>query len=121
MGHYCKICRCQKSNESFSGKGHKNHVCKECTCIPKEERESIGNEEEIYRFLTQSRISAKNISRLKVLTKSKNNTIVEYATIVLEVGKVTPYKKRRLKILAQKRSDLLGKLDETGLILAHHH
>ena len=29
-GHYCKICGEYKSNESFSGKGHVQHICKEC-------------------------------------------------------------------------------------------
>ena len=29
-GHYCKNCDEYKSNESFSGKGHAQHICKEC-------------------------------------------------------------------------------------------
>jgi len=29
-GHYCKICYEYRSNESFSGKGHANHICKRC-------------------------------------------------------------------------------------------
>ena len=29
-GHYCKICGEYKSNKSFSGKGHAQHICKEC-------------------------------------------------------------------------------------------
>lgn len=29
-GHYCKICGEYKPNESFSGKGHAQHICKEC-------------------------------------------------------------------------------------------
>lgn len=31
MGHYCKICGRTRANEKFSGKGHKNHVCKDCS------------------------------------------------------------------------------------------
>lgn len=30
-GHYCKVCGVRKSNESFSGKGHAAHICKECS------------------------------------------------------------------------------------------
>jgi len=30
-GHYCKICSAYKSNESFSGKGHANHICRRCS------------------------------------------------------------------------------------------
>jgi len=39
---------------------------------------------------------------------------------MLEVAQVKPYKKRRLKVLAWERRDLLQKLEDTGLILAHH-
>ena len=30
QGHYCKMCGEYKSNESFSSKEHKLHICKEC-------------------------------------------------------------------------------------------
>lgn len=30
QGHYYKMCGEYKSNESFSGKEHKLHICKEC-------------------------------------------------------------------------------------------
>lgn len=30
QGHYCKMYGEYKSNESFSGKEHKLHICKEC-------------------------------------------------------------------------------------------
>lgn len=30
QGHYCKMCGEYKSNESFSGKGHRLHICKKC-------------------------------------------------------------------------------------------
>jgi hypothetical protein len=41
------------------------------------------------------------------------------ASIVFEVARIKPFKKRRLKMLAEKRRDLLEKLEETGLIYAH--
>jgi hypothetical protein len=31
MGHYCRRCGRTRANEKFSGKGHKNHVCKDCS------------------------------------------------------------------------------------------
>ena len=34
MSHYCKICGCYKSNESFSGRGHASHICKKCAKLP---------------------------------------------------------------------------------------
>lgn len=121
MGHYCRICGRNRPNEKFSGKGHKIHVCKECARKPKEERDAITQEDEIFGFLNQSHISQKNISRLKTLSKSNNQHIAGLADIVLEVSQITPYKKRRLKILAQKNRELLHKLEDTGLIFAHHY
>jgi hypothetical protein len=88
--------------------------------MPKAERYAIEQEEEIFGFLTQSHISGKNVARLKVLSTSENQRIAEFASIVLEVAQVKPYKKRRLQVLAKERRDLLHRLEETGLIFAHH-
>ena len=70
--------------------------------------------------LKQSHISDKNVSRLETLTASPNPETAHLAGIVLEVVRVKPYRKRRLKFLAVRRRDLLEQLDETGLIFAHH-
>jgi len=120
-GHYCRICGAIKPNEQFSGKGHRNHICKECSRKPKAEINEIDIEEEIFGYLKQSHISNKNVKRLKLLVKSESDKIAKLADIVIEVAKVKPYKKRRLKVLARERRDLLEKLEETGLILAHHN
>ena len=118
-GHYCRICGSLKSNEAFSGKGHRIHICKKCARLPKEKREEIEYKDEIFNYLRQSHISDKNMSRLRKLAVSPNEQIAELAGIVLEVAEIKPYKKRRLKELAKKRRYLLHKLEETGLILAH--
>lgn len=34
-GHYWRICGRNRPNEKFSGKGHKIHVCKECSRLTK--------------------------------------------------------------------------------------
>jgi len=78
-------------------------------------------EREIFGYLKQSHISNKNVKRLELLVKSESENIAKLADIVLEVANVKPYKKRRLKVLARERRDLLKKLEETGLILAHHN
>jgi hypothetical protein len=120
LGYYCRICGRTRPNEKFSGRGHQTHVCKECAQIPKEERLSMEQEDEIFGFMRQSHISEKNVCWLKTLASSENQRIAELAAIVLEVAQVKPFKKRRLKVLAKERRDLLQKLEETGLILAHH-
>jgi hypothetical protein len=120
-GHYCRICGKTRPNEKFSGKGHRNHICKECARKPKTERDEIDQTEEIFSFMNQSHISKKNVERLTVLVDSENEKVSELANIVLEVARVKPYKKGRLKMLARERRDLLEKLDETGLIFAHRY
>lgn len=35
MGHYCIICGRTRPNEKFSGKGHRRHICKDCSGKPK--------------------------------------------------------------------------------------
>ena len=99
--------------------GHQTHVCKECAQMPKEKRLSIEQENEIFGFLEQSHISERNVARLKTLASSEEQRIAELANIVLEAAQIKPDKKRRLKVLAKERRDLLQKLEETGLILAH--
>ena len=121
MGHWCRICHRVLPNEKFTGKGHKNHICKKCAAIPREKLEAIEQTDEIFGYLKQSHISKKNMSRLRTLSGSSNEKIAELASIVLEVGRVKPYKKRRLKFIAKEHRNLLRKLDETGLIFAHHY
>lgn len=116
MPHYCKICMSYKANEKFSGKGHRLHICKQCSKLPKEERNNIMAGDEITGFLFQSNISEKNISKLRKLCKSENEEIKELATLVLETAMVHPRKKRRLTFLAENRRDLLDKLEKRGLI-----
>jgi hypothetical protein len=88
--------------------------------MPKPDRDAIEQEDEIFNFLQQSHISAKNTARLEILAASCNLRIAELAVIVLEVAQIKPGKKGRLKVLGRERKDLLDALDRTGLIAAHH-
>mgnify|MGYP000500528719 CR=1 FL=1 len=119
-GHYCRICDTRRPNEKFSGKGHSTHICQDCQKLPKAERDAVDQKNEIYNFLNQKRISERNIKRLRVLTNNgADSETMRLAEIVLEVAKVRPYKKRRLKILGRQRPDLLRALGETDLIMEH--
>lgn len=44
MGHYCRICGRARANEKFSGKGHKNHICKDCSGKPKQQGQNNSKE-----------------------------------------------------------------------------
>ena len=88
--------------------------------MPKDEGDAIEQKDELFGYLKQSNISAKNIHRLRALATSPNPHIAELAGIVLAVAEVKPHKRGRLKVLARDRRDLLEDLERTGLILAHH-
>ena len=83
--------------------------------MPRDEREAIELTEEISGFLRQSNISKKNIARLRVLSQAQNEEVAELAGVVLEVALVKPHRRRRLKLLARQRPDLLERLETTGL------
>ena len=76
--------------------------------MPKPNRDAIEQEEEIFHYLQQSHISAKNVARLRELTASSNPRIAELAAIVIEIAQIKPFKKRRLQVLAREMRDLLA-------------
>jgi len=119
MGHWCRICGRERPNEKFSGRGHRDHLCRECARLPREEREEIEQLDELFGYLKQSHISPKNCERLVLLEQSSHAEIADQAQLILEVARVKPYKRRRLKFLRKERPDLLRRLEETGLIHAH--
>jgi hypothetical protein len=88
--------------------------------MPKSNRDAIAQEEEVFNYLKQSHISAKNMARLRILAASSNSRIAELAALVVEVAQIKPGKRRRLQTLARERRDLLAALERTGLIAAHH-
>jgi hypothetical protein len=94
-------------------------VCKGCQRLPKSERRAIEDRDDIFGFMHQSHISKKNVARLEQLAKADQARVASLAAIVLEVARVTPYKRRRIKILGRNHRDLLRKLGETGLVFTH--
>jgi hypothetical protein len=118
MGLYCRICGRRRPNEQFSGKGHAIHVCKRRQAMPKTERQVIENMDQIFRFMSQSHISEKNVARLEQMMKSENPQVASLAAIVLKVARVKPYRTRRLKFLAQRHPELIQELEDAGLVPA---
>ena len=116
-GYYCRVCGIRKPNDAFSGRGHKGRVCQDCAKVPNRERLDIRHEDEIFHFLRQAQVPERGRERLKYLSASKNGRVCELASLVLEVATLKPFKKGRLKALAQDRPDLLEKLQQTGLIM----
>ncbi len=119
-GHFCHVCRAVLANEAFSGKGHARHVCKVCSRMPKEQRDALEHADELFGFMNQSHISAKNIARLKILAASPTPHIADMADLVLQIALLKPHKRRRMQVLAHQRPDLLQRVNATGLNFAHH-
>ena len=61
------------------------------------------------RYLSQSHISEKNLSRLNSLAQHADPEIREFATLIRDIGIATPYRRRRFKRLAREHRDLLAR------------
>lgn len=106
MGHFCRICGRTRPNEKFSGRGHRDHICKDCQRIPREKRDRIEHLDELWGFLDQRNISAKNIARLKNLVAHPDLEVQRLAPLILDVALVHPFKRRRWRHLAARHRDL---------------
>jgi hypothetical protein len=106
MGHCCRICGRTRANEKFSGRGHRDHVCKDCQRLPRAKRDHIEHLEELRGFLDQSHISAKNIARLEALSSKADAEVQRLATLILDVALVHPFKRRRWRHLAARHRDV---------------
>lgn len=84
--------------------------------LPSAERRHIEESEEILGLLSQSNISEKNQKRLSLLAVSSDRVVARFAGLILEVAKVHPRKRRRLRFLATQRRDLLDELRDAGLV-----
>ena len=64
-GRHNRICGRRRPNDKFSGKGRRIHACRDCARMPKNEREMIGQADEIFSYLRQSHISKTNGARTR--------------------------------------------------------
>jgi len=112
VGHFCRICGRTRANEQFSGRGHRDHVCRDCQRTPREKRDCIERLDEVRGFLDQSNLSARNIGRLKTLVSHTDSEVQSLASLVLDVALVHPYKRRRWRHLATHHRDLLHRAVE---------
>ena len=110
MGHFCWICLKILPNEKFSGKGHKNHICKKCSKIPKEKIEKISDERFIFDMLHQKNISLKNIKKLERMGNKYEGILSKRAKVMAKVAKVHPHRKKRIGHLYNRHHELFDEL-----------
>ncbi len=116
-GHYCRICHSYRPNQAFSGKGHASHVCKHCQKLPKAERFHIEAMDRMWDFLfRQSHVSDQNIAQLVEYVESEDRGVSEFASLVLELVRLRPHKKKRYRGLRATHPDLWRRLSEAGII-----
>ena len=79
-GHYCWACDRMRANEKFSGRGHAQHLCKECARLGKEElayRQAIRNLE---RLLTwEGRIPRQKRGQFRRYLEHRDERVRAYA------------------------------------------
>jgi len=114
MGRYCRICGRERSNEKFGGKGYAAFVCRDCRQLPKAEQALILASDEVWGFLEQTNISAKNIARLESLASVHDAAFQELRMLVLEIARVSPRKRNRWKKVRQERPDLYRRIVAAG-------
>jgi len=114
-GHYCWLCGCRRPNEAFSGKGRRRHLCRRCSRRPRNEREKIRAEINVYGFMEQKNISSKNIARLRSLCEFPEESVRHLAKVVLDVATVAPRRRKRQGFLYHNHPELYARLVDLGI------
>ncbi len=83
--------------------------------MPRDKQDALKHEREIRGVVEQSHISKKNVARLRALAPSRNTQIANLAALVLEVGMVTRYRRRRIRTLARQHPEVLARMEQAGL------
>jgi hypothetical protein len=111
MGHYCRLCGREKRNEAFSGKGHHQHVCKDCW--PSRNSVEVKREQYLvdihHRLFSQSVFSKHNAKEMDALierTGPEWHPVSELAALVKQIGRLHPGRRSRWKWIYKKHPEL---------------
>jgi hypothetical protein len=113
MGHFCRICGRVRANEKFSGRGHRDHVCKDCQHKPRAQRDRIERLDELSGFLRQSIISAKNQARLQILCQHADSEVRLLAELIRDIARAHPGRRRRVQTIARRHWPLFVRMVAT--------
>ncbi len=119
-GHWCSVCGGVKPNEAFSGRGHRDHICKKCQKMPKAKRQEILDRDFIWSVMEQSNISKGNIGNLERIAATYGGELGERGAALVEMAKVKPHKRKRIKWLRETRRPLFLELVRLGLAEEWH-
>lgn len=116
MSHFCWVCERVRPNESFSGRNHARHVCRECARIPRSERDQKERLSALWEMLcSQSNISPANRGMAAAWAAEGNDELQSLAQLVLDIGRVHPRKKKRLPFIRRNHPDLWRRMIAMGV------
>ena len=84
-GHFCWCCGRRRANERFSGRGHRQHVCKDCMKLGKQElayRQKVRNIDRLLNW--DGIIRRKNRAVFERYLSHADAGVLEYANMVKE-------------------------------------
>jgi hypothetical protein len=117
MGHYCWLCGRMWPNEGFSNRGRRVHECQRCRrSIPPAHRAQLRLSSDLERMLRQSRISSKNVKWAESLAKHDDEEVRNLASIVAEIGRVHPHRRRRHAAIRRAHAQLWERMVAAGLV-----
>lgn len=100
MGHYCWCCNRHRANERFSGRGHRDHICRDCQQLPKEERKLRSARRNINRCIgPDGLIRKKHREHFDSYLDHDNEAVRKYAERCLEEHRFELEELRRLREL----------------------
>jgi hypothetical protein len=89
---------------------------KQCMKSPRDELSRIESLDRIWDFVfRQSRISGKNMVELSELAESEDTAVSRFATVVLELARVRPFRRRRFRGLQKAHPELWQRLRDAGI------
>lgn len=107
-GHYCYVCARILPNEKFSGRGHNNHICKQCSQKSPEERRELKIVNEITKISVQGNFSKDNRKKLQGYLKDKSQQIrIEAQSALDEFNQMMMQRKLERK-LEEEYDELIG-------------
>lgn len=114
QGHYCRICGNYKPNEAFSGKGHADHICKECKALPQERKNELQIMNRIARAGEKYPKARQDWELLEKYAKSnKYPEAKDFALFFLEMsGRTISEKTNKIERITSGYTIVFSDLDE---------
>lgn len=117
MGHFCRMCERVRAYDAFSQAGRTRNLCRECARVPLARRERKDRLSLMWQILLrESVISARYIEMASVWAQESDPAVAALAQAIVEVGRASPRKRKRLSYLRQHHTTLWQLMIAAGLV-----